>query len=63
LSPIELAKAKVKSVLRSIGARTMEALSQAVAAALNQISEVDAVAFFRHCGYWVPSPIAQAFCT
>jgi transposase len=63
LSPIELAIAKVKSVLRSIGARTAEALSQAVAAALSQISEADAVAFFRHCGYWVPSPIAQAFCT
>lgn len=63
LSPIELAIAKVKSVLRSIGARTMEALSQAVATALSQISEADAVAFFRHCGYWVPSPIAQAFCT
>jgi transposase len=63
LSPIELAIAKVKSVLRSIGARTMEALSQAVATALSQISEADAVAFFRHCGYWVPSPMAQAFCT
>lgn len=63
LSPIELAIAKVKSVLRSIGARTMEALSQAVATALSQISKADAVAFFRHCGYWVPSPMAQAFCT
>jgi hypothetical protein len=63
LSPIELAIAKIKSVLRSIGARTMEALSQAVAMALSQISEADVVAFFRHCGYWVPSPMAQAFCT
>src|SRR5262245_4336006 len=50
LSPIELAIAKVKNVLRSIGARTMEALSQAVATALSQISEADAVGFFRHCG-------------
>jgi transposase len=63
LSPIELAIAKVKSVLRSIGARTVEALSQAIAEALAQISESDAAAFFRHCGYWVPSPMAQAFCT
>ena len=63
LSPIELAIAKIKSVLCSIGARTAEALSQAVAAALNQIAEADAIAFFRHCGYWVPSPMAQAFCT
>jgi transposase len=63
LSPIELAIAKIKSVLRSIGARTAEALSQAVVQALSQISKDDAVAFFRHCGYWVPSPMAQAFCT
>lgn len=63
LSPIEMAIAKIKSVLRSIGARTAEALSQAVAQALSQISKADAVAFFRHCGYWVPSPMAQAFCT
>ena len=63
LSPIEQAIAKIKSVLRSIGARTAEALSQAVAQALSQISKNDAVAFFRHCGYWVPSPMAQAFCS
>ena len=63
LSPIELAIAKIKSVLRSIGARTAEALSQAVAQALSQITQAEATAFFRHCGYWVPSPIAQAFCT
>jgi transposase len=63
LSPIELAIAKVKSVLRSIAARTVEALSQAIAQALAQISADDATAFFRHCGYWVPSPMAQAFCT
>ncbi len=63
LSPIEMAIAKVKSVLRSIGSRTPEALSQAIAHALDQISEAEARAFFRHCGYWVPSPAAQAFCT
>ena len=63
LSPIEMAIAKIKSVLRSIGARTAEALSHAVAQALSQISKADAVALFRHCGYWVPSPMAQAFCT
>ena len=63
LSPIEMAIAKIKSVLRSIGARNVEALSQAIAYALEQISEADARAFFRHCGYWVPSPTAQAFCT
>ena len=61
--PIELAFAKIKSILQSRGARTIEALEQAIAAALGQISAADAEAFFRHCGYWVPSPMAQAFCT
>jgi len=63
LSPIELAFAKIKTILRTIGARTVEALSQAIAEALRQISATDAAAFFRQCGYWVPSPMAQAFCT
>jgi transposase len=62
-SPIELAFAKIKTILRSIAARTVEALEQAIAAALGQISAADAAAFFRHCGYCVPSPLAQAFCT
>lgn len=62
-SPIELAFAKIKTILRTIAARTVEALSQAIAVALDQISAADAAAFFRHCGYWVPSPMAQAFCT
>ena len=61
LSPIELAFAKIKSILRSIGARTREALEQAIAEALAQISAADAASFFRHCGYWIPSPMAQAF--
>jgi len=62
-SPIELAFAKIKSILRSIGARTVEALEEAIATALRQISASEAAAFFRHCGYWVPSPMAQLFCT
>ena len=62
-SPIELAFAKIKNILRGIGARTIEALEQAIAVALSEISAADAEAFFRHCGYYVPSPMAQAFCT
>jgi transposase len=62
-SPIELAFAKIKAILRSIGARTVERLEQAIAEALSQISPEEAAAFFRHCGYWVPSPMAQAFCS
>jgi transposase len=62
-SPIALAFAKIKAILRSVGARTVEHLEQAIAEALNQISSEEAAAFFRHCGYWVPSPMAQVFCS
>lgn len=61
MSPIELAFAKIKGILRSLGARTREALEQAIVEALAQISAADAASFFRHCGYWIPSPMAQAF--
>jgi transposase len=60
-SPIELAFAKIKAILRKVGARTVECLEQAIAEALNQISPEEAAAFFRHCGYWVHSPMAQSF--
>jgi transposase len=62
-SPIELAFAKIKAILRKVGARTVECLEQAIAEALNQISPEEAAAFFRHCGYWVQSPMAQSFCS
>ena len=42
------------------------ALARAKAAGDGQVElfgAADATAFFRHCGYWVPSPMAQAFCT
>ena len=51
LSPIELAFAKIKETLRRIGARTREALEDALATALDAISSSDARAFFKHCGY------------
>ena len=53
LSPIELAFAKVKEYLRAVGARTSEALAQAIEQALASISPPEAVAFFKHCGYTV----------
>lgn len=62
-SPIELAFAKVKEYLRSVGARTREGLHEAIAAALNQITSEDARAFFRHCGYRVLSELAQWLCS
>ena len=55
LSPIEPGWAKVKSYLRRVAARTVEALQQALAPALDRITAQDAAAFFRHCGYACPN--------
>ena len=55
LSPIEPGWAKVKSYLRRVAARTVEALEQALAPALDSITAQDAAAFFRHCGYACPN--------
>jgi transposase len=62
-SPIELAFAKLKGELRSVGARTREALSAAVAQALRHISSEDACAFFIHCGFHFRPNLAQWFCS
>jgi transposase len=51
LNPIEPGWAKVKSNLRRVAARTVEALEQALGPALNSITAQDAIGFFRHCGY------------
>ena len=51
LSPIEPAWAKMKAYLRRIAARTVEALQQTLAPALDSITAQDARGFFRHCGY------------
>jgi transposase len=50
-APIEQAYAKVKGILRSIGARTKETLEQAIAHALDAVTPEDAHGFFRHCGF------------
>ena len=55
LSPIEPGWAKVKSYLRRVAARTVEALEQALAPALDSITAQDAASFFRHCGYACPN--------
>ena len=62
-SPIELAFAQIKADLRRAAARTREALEEAIATALRQISAADARAFFEHCGYRFPSNLDQWFCT
>ena len=55
-NPIELANAKLKAYLRGAKARAFDPLVDAIGEGLNRITEQDARAFFRHCGYEVPSP-------
>ena len=50
LNPIEKAWAKLKQLLRSTKARTAEALEQAIAELLPQITPENAQAWFRHIG-------------
>lgn len=56
-SPIEEAFSKLKAVLRRMGARTREALQEAIAQALTLITAQDARGWFLHCGY--PPPVAE----
>jgi len=51
LNPIEPAWSKIKQILRSLKARTVEALETAVAEALHAITPENALAWFSHCGY------------
>lgn len=60
-SPIELAFSKIKAELRRVGARTPEALQEAIAQALTHISATEARAFFSHCGFRLRPDPAQWF--
>ena len=51
LNPIEEAFSKVKTLLRTAGARTHAALVAAIRTALQAITSADAHGYFRHCGY------------
>jgi transposase len=51
LNPIEPMWSKVKEILRSIKARTAEALLDAIGVALAAVSAHDAQGWFTHCGY------------
>jgi transposase len=51
LNPIEQAFSKIKGLLRVIGARTSEALMEAMGEALEAVGARDAQGFFTHCGY------------
>ena len=53
LNPIEEAFSKIKGILGKVGARTCEALLEAIAQALSAITALDAAGWFGHCGYEV----------
>jgi transposase len=50
-NPIEEAFAKIKNLLRKAAARSKEALLEAIAAALSEVTAEDARGFFEHAGY------------
>jgi len=52
-NPIEQCWSKVKQILRSLKARTAEALEHAVAEALAAITPDDARGWFTHCEYGI----------
>ncbi len=51
LNPIEKCWAKIKQVLRTLKARTAEALDPAITQALASITSENALAWLHHCGY------------
>ena len=53
LSPIEKCWSKIKTYIRAVGARTYEALEEAIKQAIATVTESDALAWFIHCGYLV----------
>jgi len=54
-TPIEQAFSKLKAILRGLGARTREAVEQAVGLAVEAITRADAIAWFAHAGYALPA--------
>ena len=53
-SPIEETFSKIKAFLRRAGARTREALQEAIAQALLTVTPQDAHGWFGHCGCLLP---------
>jgi transposase len=51
LNPIEQAFSKIKNILRKLGARTHEALLEAMEEALSKVTPADVAGWFNHCGY------------
>jgi transposase len=54
-TPIEQAFSKLNAMLRGLGARTKEALQEAVRLAIEAITRHDAAAWFAHAGYALPA--------
>jgi transposase len=54
-SPIEPCWSKLKTLLRGIGARTLDTLEGALLGTMDRISVIDARNWFAHCGYAVTS--------
>ncbi|MEW5926829.1 MAG: IS630 family transposase [Gemmatimonadota bacterium] len=50
-NPIEPCWSKLKTLLRTRAARTLESLQEAVTEAMQNISAQDACGWFAHCGY------------
>ena len=50
-TPIEQVFSKIKAVLRGLGARTREALQEAIRLAIAAITSDDVAAWFAHAGY------------
>ncbi len=51
LNPIEEAFSKIKGIVRKVGARTREALLEAIERALAAVTPEDAAGWFVHAGY------------
>ena len=51
LNPIEEAFSKIKQLVRKVGARTREALVEAIGRALAAVTSEDAAGWFAHAGY------------
>lgn len=51
LNPIERCWSKIKTALRAAKARTGERLNEAIKQAFETVTEADARAWFKHCGY------------
>jgi transposase len=50
-NPIEECWSKLKSILRTLAARTRDALDAAIATAMSAVTSQDAVGWFEHSGY------------